>query len=65
RLSSAYINNDAASGEPLVKAGAYGIQELGALIVEKVDGCYFNVVGLPLVKLDKMIRMLGNRTTGR
>jgi septum formation protein len=59
RLSLAYINNYVASGEPLDKAGAYGIQELGALIVEKVDGCYFNVVGLPLVKLDKMIRILG------
>jgi septum formation protein len=59
RLSAAYINNYVASGEPLDKAGAYGIQELGALIVEKVDGCYFNVVGLPLVKLDKMIRILG------
>ncbi len=57
-LSSTYINNYVASGEPLDKAGAYGIQELGALIVEKVDGCYFNVVGLPLVKLDKMIRRL-------
>lgn len=56
RLSPAYINNYVASGEPLDKAGAYGIQELGALIVEKVDGCYFNVVGLPLVKLDKMIK---------
>jgi len=59
RLSAAYINNYVASGEPLDKAGAYGIQELGALIVERVDGCYFNVVGLPLVKLDKMIRILG------
>ena len=59
RLTSDYINNYVASGEPLDKAGAYGIQELGALIVERVDGCYFNVVGLPLVKLDKMIRRLG------
>lgn len=58
RLSSEYIQNYVASGEPLDKAGAYGIQELGALIVEKVDGCYFNVVGLPLVKLDRMIRRL-------
>jgi len=65
RLSPAYINNYVTSGEPLDKAGAYGIQELGALIVEKVDGCYFNVVGLPLVKLDKMIRGLKPRKTGR
>ena len=65
RLSPAYINNYVASGEPLDKAGAYGIQELGALIVEKVDGCYFNVVGLPLVKLDKMISSLNLKKTGR
>ncbi|MBI4727207.1 septum formation inhibitor Maf [candidate division TA06 bacterium] len=58
RMSSGYINNYVASGEPLDKAGAYGIQELGALLVERVDGCYFNVVGLPLMKLDKMIRRL-------
>ena len=64
RLSPSYINNYVTSGEPLDKAGAYGIQELGALIVEKVDGCYFNVVGLPLVKLDKMIRALKPRKTG-
>jgi septum formation protein len=65
RLSSDYINNYVASGEPLDKAGAYGIQELGALMVEKVDGCYFNVVGLPLVKLDKMIRSIWNDPIGR
>jgi len=65
RLSAVYINNYVVSGEPLDKAGAYGIQELGALVVEKVDGCYFNVVGLPLVKLDKMIRSLKPEKTGR
>lgn len=42
--------------EPMDKAGAYGIQGLGALLVEKLDGCYFNVVGLPLMKLSKIMR---------
>jgi MAF protein len=45
-----------ASGEPLGKAGAYAIQGAGALLVESISGCYANVVGLPLVTLDRLLR---------
>jgi septum formation protein len=48
-----------ATGEPFDKAGGYGIQGLGALLVECVDGCFYNVVGLPLAKLGEMLDSLG------
>ena len=45
-----------ASGSPMDKAGAYGIQEdYGAVFVSKINGCYYNVVGLPLEKLYGML----------
>lgn len=47
------------SGEPMDKAGAYGIQGYGGVFVEEIHGCYYNVVGLPLNKLNKMIKGMG------
>ena len=47
-LSDSEIAAYAASGEPMDKAGAYGIQGLASKFVERIDGCYFNVMGLPV-----------------
>ncbi|MCK5438668.1 MAG: septum formation protein Maf [Gemmatimonadetes bacterium] len=48
-----------ATGEPLDKAGAYGIQGLGAALVRRVDGCYFNVMGLPVTRLLDLLKEVG------
>jgi septum formation protein len=48
-----------ATGEPMDKAGAYGIQGFGATIVERVDGDYFAVMGLPLNRLTRLLEPLG------
>lgn len=58
-LTTREIKAYAASKEPLDKAGAYGIQGLGGLLVEKIEGCYYNVVGLPLVKTMNLLRKCG------
>ena len=47
------------TGEALDKAGAYGIQGRGALLVERITGSYLNVVGLPVTTLDTLCRSLG------
>lgn len=55
REIEAYI----ATGEPMDKAGAYGYQGFAGLFVERIDGDFFNVVGLPLCRLSQMLASLG------
>ena len=59
-LSDEEIERYLDSGEPFDKAGAYGIQGLGGLLVEKINGDYNNVVGLPVAKLYRELDMLMN-----
>lgn len=48
-----------ATGEPLDKAGAYALQELGAVLIEKIEGDFFNVMGLPLSRLSDELQLFG------
>lgn len=59
KLSGKEISNYIKTGEPLDKAGAYGIQGMGALFVSGINGCYFNVVGLPLTRLFLLLKEAG------
>ncbi|HEY4733051.1 MAG: Maf family protein [Gemmatimonadaceae bacterium] len=61
RLRDDEIEAYVATGEPMDKAGAYGIQGYGATIVECIDGDYFAVMGLPLTRLTALMRDLGVR----
>lgn len=58
-LADGEIERYIATGEPLDKAGAYGIQGIASLFVEEIEGCYFNVVGLPIMRLSKLFKLHG------
>lgn len=58
-LSPEQIRAYVASGEPLDKAGAYAIQGLGSVLVTRIEGCFYNVVGLPLALTADLLRRFG------
>lgn len=65
RLTAPQIREYVATGEPLDKAGAYGVQGIGGRYIEKIQGCYFNVVGLPLAPVYRLLIDLGWKPAAR
>lgn len=58
-LTGEDIRHYIATGEPMDKAGAYGIQGVGALLVDRIEGDYFNVMGLPVFRLGQALKQFG------
>ncbi|MBQ1183478.1 MAG: septum formation protein Maf [Clostridia bacterium] len=58
KLSESFIEKYVESGEPMDKAGSYAVQGTASMWIEKIDGCYFNVVGLPVRLLCKLLQEL-------
>ena len=58
-LDDSEINKYVSTGEPMDKAGAYGIQGLGSILIERIEGCYFNIMGFPIYNVYKNLQKLG------
>lgn len=65
RLLDGEISRYVDTGEPFDKAGAYAIQGYASAFIERIDGCYFNVVGLPVARLFSMFRRLEDKVAAR
>ena len=63
-MSEEEIADYVRSGEPMDKAGAYGIQGIASRWIDRVEGCYFNVVGLPVARVYRLLQMV-EAETGR
>jgi len=67
RLTTEEIEDYVATGEPLDKAGAYGIQGRGSTLVSRINGCFYNVMGLPVSRLTEILQDIlaaGDREPG-
>ena len=59
RLTDKQIRNYFKKVSPLDKAGSFDIQGLGSIFIDRIEGCFYNVVGLPLAKLAKLLKKAG------
>jgi len=60
-MTNVEIDDYLATGEPMDKAGSYGIQGFGAVFIKHINGCFFNVMGLPVARLYDMLKELSKK----